>query len=111
MRRENHVSQTFINQRAENAVITSSFRQPHCFGLASEAKAKVGNTPTDLGPQIKFVAKRQNRMTIGLRYRIAMTASSDFALSIRFNYPGVGLCVVLFKPSTMCCVKLTTCCL
>src|SRR5437870_13338319 len=98
MRREDHVSQTFINQCTQNAIIASSFRQPHCFGLASETKAKVGNSPTDLGSQITFVAKRQNRMAIRLRDRIAMTISSDCALSIRFNYPGVSIGVVSFKP-------------
>ena len=47
-------------------------------------------------------------MTIGLRYRIAMTASSDCALSIRFNYPGVGFRVVSFKPAQKCWTKIKT---
>ncbi len=99
MRREDYVSKAFFNQCVHHSIVARSLRQPHRLSFTSETKPKIGEAPTNLGPQIAFIAQWQNRVAVRLRDRVAVTVVFHRALPIGVENSVVGFRMLLLKPT------------
>src|SRR2546423_3604053 len=99
MRRENDVTQAFVDQCGHHPIIASSFGQPHAFGFTSESIAKVAEPPTNLRKQVALVAQRKNRVAVGLRDRVSVAIAPHAAFTIGIDDFPVSFQVLLFDPT------------
>ena len=99
VRCENDNPQSSIDQRAHHVVIAGCLWQPHCFRVAPEAIAEVRQAPANLRLPVAFIAQRQNRMTVGLRDRVAMSSSFARAGLIGVDDPRVGVGMIPLEPA------------
>ena len=96
---ENDITQAFFDKCVKHAFVTGRLWQPHRFRVASEAITKVSQSPANLCAEIAFVAERQNRVTVGLRNRVAVPGLRDDALAIGGDDPVVSTAVMLVEPA------------
>ena len=56
-------------------VVTRCLGQPQRLRVAREAVTKICQAPANLRAQIALIAKRQDRVTVGLGERVTMTGT------------------------------------
>ena len=72
--RQERESHPFLGQHLERLAVRGRLGKPHAGGLAPEAVPEVGETPPHLGDLVAPARERQDRVAVGLRDRVPVSA-------------------------------------
>src|SRR5678815_4401069 len=98
LRRQDHVSQTLLDQDVQGQVVTCGFGQPQRFWLATKAIPEVLQAPDHLRQQISLITERQDRMSIRLCNCVAMSTAFARAITVSLQNSLIRSRVFFFKP-------------
>ena len=96
-RRQEREAHPLLGQHLEGLAVRGGLGEPHSGRLAPEAMPEVGETPSHLGDLVAPAAERQDRVAIGLRDRVPVSAGHP-ARPIGFQDRAVDVGTLLLEP-------------
>ncbi len=99
VRGEHGEADALRGERVEGGVVDGGLGQPHALGLAAEARAEVGDAPTDLGEAVAGGGEREDGVVVGHGERVAVPAEPGAAAPVRVEDGPVRLGGVALHPA------------